>query len=226
MTPPVLGYVLAGGESSRMQRSDLPADKALLVFGGKTLLQRALATLGEVCSETAVLCGTAERCLRLQSDRRTVPDRVPGMGPVGGLDAALQDAAERGASWVLLVPVDLPWMSAAVLQEFLHHGFASGAAAACMRDGGFVQPLPALVSVAAQPIVRDALSADHRKLLPLLREIAQQSRGVTELCVVEAEQLAAASGKTFRNVNTPEDLLAAQQDETSGYRLHQSKHGG
>ncbi len=44
------GYILTGGKSSRMG-----ADKAFLDFGGRTLLARAIAVIGEVCPNLAIV---------------------------------------------------------------------------------------------------------------------------------------------------------------------------
>ncbi len=225
----VMGYVLAGGESSRMQRSDLPADKAMLVLGGKTLLERALGTLAEVCPNPRILCGTQQRCGRLQHLGPTVLDRVHHSGPLGGLHAALIDARSQGAAWVLLTPVDLPWMSSAALAAFVDAAVACGAAASCMRAEGLVQPLPLLVHVDAESLVALALQSGERKLLRALRDVSNRAGKLPGLCAVDVENFSIeAEERTnwFRNVNTPEDYAAAQQNETLGSAAHQSKHGG
>lgn len=225
----IRGYVLAGGESSRMQRPDLPRDKALLVLGSETLLERALATLSAICPYPLILCGGAERCDRFRHLGPTVPDHVMLAGPLGGLHAALWDARQQRAAWVLVTPVDLPWMSVAVLRSFMVRALASGAGAVCLRAANTVQPLPLLLSTAAEPFLLAALHAGERKLRPVLRNLGQQCGDRTGLHLIEIESLEPSAGTAevcFRNLNTPEEFQAAQQDETLRIGLHQSKHGG
>lgn len=82
--PPTLGgAVLAGGASRRMGR-----DKALIVVGGTTLVERAVGALGEAGAEPVVVVGgdpAPFRALGLDP----VPDRWPGEGPLGGIITAL-----------------------------------------------------------------------------------------------------------------------------------------
>lgn len=228
-TPVVQGYVLAGGESSRMQRSDLPQDKALLLFEGETFLQRALRTIAQVCAGATILCGTGERCGRLGMYGRTVLDRVPRCGPLGGLDAALQDTVRAGGDAVLIMPVDMPRLPAKVLQFLLDQATSSHAAVACLRVEDSVQPLPAYVRVGAAAAVDAALESGDRKLLPVLRRIAMECGSPEGLYIVDAATCGSGPGETldwFANVNTPDDLLSASQPGTLRTRLHLSKHGG
>ena len=86
----VLGVVLAGGQSRRFG-----SDKALAEIAGRTLLDRAVATLARQV-DTVVVAG-----------RSDVADRPrAGMGPLGGLNGAMHHAAEHGFDAVLSIPVD------------------------------------------------------------------------------------------------------------------------
>ncbi len=229
MLSSALGYVLAGGESSRMQRNDLPRDKALLKLGGITLLERALATLAQACPDPRILCGSEERCARLRHLGLTVPDGVLLAGPLGGLDAALRNARGGGVAWTLVLPVDLPWMPSAVLSAFLRCAQASGADVACMRHEGSLQPLPVAIRTDAGSLLTAALMAGERKLMPVLRSIGEGCGTQAGLFIIDAEALVPSSTtKTywFRNVNTPADFEAAQHYETLGSALHQNNYGG
>lgn len=115
-----LGAILAGGQARRFG-----SDKALAEFAGRTLIDHVAAQLAPHC-DGLLLCG------RIGEDG--IPDRpAPGRGPLGGLNAALHVAAERGVARVLLAPCDTP-----VLPEALLAALASG--------GGsrFVASLPVL----------------------------------------------------------------------------------
>jgi molybdopterin-guanine dinucleotide biosynthesis protein A len=211
-------YVLAGGESSRMQRNSglHDIDKALLRFGKETLLERAMRTVRNAApgDEPAILCGTEDRCARLSVYGRTVPDVKCGCGPVGALDAALQDAV--GAEYVLLHPTDLPLLPVSLLIRFLATAIASGAAVAHMLTEGFVQPLPLLIRADAREVVRKALMDGALKLQPVLHAVANHPCSPTDdgksICTFEAASLVSPemASRAFVNVNTPADLAVAR----------------
>lgn len=182
----ISGYVLAGGLSSRMG-----TDKALLRLGGRTLLEIALAKVRAVCGEAAILCGSAERAAMLGIYGRCVVDRLPECGPLGGVDAALRDAASPR---VLIMPVDVPLLPADMLERL-----ASTDTVACFEVDGFVQPLPVALSTAFVADVERALSSGERKLVPLFRQLGLRP-------------IAIENGEAFANVNTPVDFAELQAE--------------
>jgi molybdopterin-guanine dinucleotide biosynthesis protein A len=214
----IRAYVLAGGESSRMQREpgSHDIDKALLRMGDETLLERALRVVHQAIpgSDPAILCGTPERCDRLKIYGRTVPDVTCGCGPVGALDAALQDAA--GAEYVLLHPIDLPLLPSSLLIRFIATAIASGAAVAHMVTEGFAQPLPLLIRGDAREVVRTALRDGALKLQPVLHAVANNPCTLVpdgrSICTFEVSSLVSPvmAERAFVNVNTPDDLELAR----------------
>lgn len=90
----ILGVVLAGGQSRRFGR-----DKALEPLAGRPLIGHALAALAG-CAAVAVAGRDWPGVLSL-------PDRpAAGLGPLGGLNAALHHAAAHRFSHVASLPVD------------------------------------------------------------------------------------------------------------------------
>jgi molybdopterin-guanine dinucleotide biosynthesis protein A len=91
----ILGVVLAGGQSTRFG-----SDKALAELGGRTLLARAVDTLTGFC-EYVVVAG------REMAPAPTLPDWPnAGMGPLGGIAAALHLAQDEDYEAVLTCGVD------------------------------------------------------------------------------------------------------------------------
>lgn len=91
----ILGAVLAGGRSTRFG-----SDKALAVLDGQTLIARTVALLARQCSAVVVVG-------REQAPAPCIPDwPAPGMGPLGGLAAALRHARDNGFTDVLCISVD------------------------------------------------------------------------------------------------------------------------
>lgn len=93
----ILGAVLAGGQSSRFG-----SDKALAEIEGQSLLAIAVGRLSGWC-DTVVVVG------REHAPAPTIADWPrPGMGPLGGMAAALRLARKKGFTQVLTVGVDSP----------------------------------------------------------------------------------------------------------------------
>jgi molybdenum cofactor guanylyltransferase len=102
----ILGAVLAGGKSSRFGQ-----DKALVEAFGKPLIEYSIEALTQVTPDI-VICG------RELAGRICVADRPePGMGPLGGLNAALHHAAGHGFAWVLSVACDTPAIPPGLLRD-------------------------------------------------------------------------------------------------------------
>jgi len=93
----LLGAILAGGQARRFG-----SDKAQALYAGARLIDRVAAALSAQC-EAVVVCGREEQgfvCL---------PDwPEPGLGPLGGLAAALRHAGTHEYSHVVSAGVDIP----------------------------------------------------------------------------------------------------------------------
>ncbi len=93
----ICGAILAGGQSRRFG-----SDKADAKIGGKRLLDLVAGSLGPQVAEL-VVCGRAEAEYTSLADR---PET--GIGPLGGLLAALRYAAKNGHDAVLSTGCDAP----------------------------------------------------------------------------------------------------------------------
>ena len=97
----VAAYILAGGRSSRFG-----SDKARATLNGKPLILHVAEAMMPIVSRLTVVADTADRYVDLNLPM--ISDRVPGVGPLGGLDAALRDQLEQdGKGWVLLTACDV-----------------------------------------------------------------------------------------------------------------------
>ncbi|NML05414.1 molybdenum cofactor guanylyltransferase [Sphingomonas sp. G-3-2-10] len=95
----LLGAVLAGGESRRFG-----SDKALALLNGTPLIDHAIAALAAQ-TDAVIVCG--------REGGDWAPDRPgPGLGPLGGINAAIHQAAARGYDAVLTCGCDVPVLPA------------------------------------------------------------------------------------------------------------------
>lgn len=105
----LLGAVLAGGQSRRFG-----SDKALAMLGGKALIEHAIAALSAQ-TDAVIVCG--------REWANWVADRPePHLGPLGGINAALHYAAERGFDAVLTAPCDAPLLPANLAERLAATG--------------------------------------------------------------------------------------------------------
>ena len=107
----VVAVVLAGGAGRRLGG----VDKAGLVLGGRTLLDRVLAAAAGVAGRLVVV--GPPRAVDLERAVIFVQEDVPGGGPVPAVAAALD--ATGGASVVLVLAVDLPLLTTAALARLV-----------------------------------------------------------------------------------------------------------
>ncbi|WP_368564283.1 molybdenum cofactor guanylyltransferase [Pseudoxanthomonas sp. UTMC 1351] len=155
----VVGVVLAGGRSSRMGR-----DKAMLSWRGDTLLAHMQRCLRSSGVSRVIVSGAYPDC-------EAVPDRFADLGPLGGLASV---AAALPDTVLLVVPVDMPLISA----EVLRHLRASPAADCVCFQG---QPLP----------LRFRLDASSRQVLAALLEGSASGRSLRALhAALHGERLA------------------------------------
>ena len=182
------GYVLVGGNSSRMGR-----DKASLPFHGTTLAQSVAETV-RAAAGTVSLVGSPHRHAFLGYP--IVPDVYAGEGPLGGILTALRQST---ADWNLIVACDMPRLSAGFLGELLD------AAESCECDAlvpagpsGRLEPLCAVYHRRSWQGLYCAFAGGVRKIAVALKGV----RAVT---------WPAPEVSYFQNVNTPEDWAAYER---------------
>lgn len=171
----ILGAVLAGGQSSRFG-----SDKALAEFGGQTLLAHAVDTLSGWC-EHVIVVG------RAAAPAPTLPDWPrAGMGPLGGIAAALHHARDEGYQFVLTCGVD-----SLALPEDLPE---------------LLMPAPAFVT--AQPIIGMWPASAAAAVEGILQSAAPHS---LKRFTAAIGARAVRTSTEPANINTPADLTLAEK---------------
>jgi molybdopterin-guanine dinucleotide biosynthesis protein A len=203
-----MGFVLAGGKSSRMGAGpDKGKDKTFLEFGGQTLLDRALAVVGTVCDRVAIV-GEPAKFTKYESSKcgsseheSVVADIFPGCGPLAGIHAAL---VHSSADLNLMLAVDMPFVSRELLAFLFGAAEKSDATVTVPRSGKGLQPLCAVYRRDFSSVAEQALRAGKYKIDAVFSSLPVR--------VIEEGELAAAgfSERSFFNVNTPQDRLAAE----------------
>ena len=202
------GFILAGGQSSRMGQ-----DKALIQLAGTPLIQRALAIL-RAASLNPRIAGTKSD---LGSWAPAVPDDLneSGLGPLSGVCSALSFTSAR---YSVFLPVDLPFMPSSLITHLLHQAAIAQPAVTTVSIAGFIQTFPAVVHRATLPALQSSLRSNDRNCLRAFREAADAlSKPFSVLPVellLQAGQVSHPQGFPgplwFLNVNSRQDLSRAE----------------
>ena len=191
-------FILAGGKSTRMG-----ADKAFVTLDGRTLLARALELARSLTPDVRIVGDPA----KFVPFAPVVEDIFRECGPLGGIHAALR-ASQTELN--LILAVDVPFVSAALLQYLIARARNSGNATVTVaRAGGGWQPLCAVYRREFADVAEEALRAGRYKIDKLFEPAHAQ--------LITEEELKAAgfSSKMFCNLNTQEELEAVKREDVS-----------
>lgn len=181
--------IMLGGLSTRMG-----TDKAMVTLGGKTLLERALSRWQGYGRGLQLSVGSAERKALAPAGVCAVTDIYPERGPLGGLHAGLHACPTE---LMLVVAVDSPYLTQAHADRLLE---AIGTADACIYTvDGRPQPLFGIYRRRCATPAETMILEGNNRMTGLL--------GWVNTVFVEAEDAA-----PFRNLNTPEELAAAERE--------------
>jgi molybdopterin-guanine dinucleotide biosynthesis protein A len=204
------GFVLAGGQSSRMGR-----DKALSPFAGEPLIARAVSTLREAGLPIAIAGAASSARVSLAAYASVVDDSEPGLGPLSGICAAM---AATSARFAVFLPVDLPLLPSSLIASLLHHARITGHAVTVPSVNGFIQTFPAVLERSALPALQNELHFGQRGCFSGFRAAAdglgQPIAGLAVELLAQSGQLSHPLGlppiRWFLNVNTLQDLHRAE----------------
>ncbi|MAX72501.1 MAG: molybdenum cofactor guanylyltransferase MobA [Nioella sp.] len=195
-----LGVILAGGLASRMGGGD----KGRLMLGGQSLISRVIDRLEPQVAGLA-LNANGDPARFADLGLPVLPDSVGRHpGPLAGVLAGMDWAAERGASHIVTAAADTPFFPADLVPHLLLAAETQGKpiALAATHDpekGALRQPTFGLWPVDLRDDLRAALDEGIRKV------VAWTDRHGTALAVFPGTPF-----DPFFNVNTPEDLTLAE----------------
>jgi molybdopterin-guanine dinucleotide biosynthesis protein A len=192
-------------------------DKAFALLDGKPMIEHVLDKVRQIDpAEILIVTRTPERYPAYEGVK-IVADNAD-MGALGGLQVALSAAQQEN---VLMVACDMPFLNPALLTFIADMQTESPYLAIVPRWDGQAEALHALYNRHILFTVRRRLSKGQLSLHRMLEEITAQwsgraswgkhliDSGVRWLDALEYAHLD-ADGRSFTNINTPEDLRAAQ----------------
>lgn len=195
-----LGAVLAGGRNTRFG-----GHKALARVDGVRIARRAARALEEAgCSPVVLIANEPRAYAGLGLPQRA--DARPGLGPLGGIHAALAWAREEDRNGAVVVAGDMPFAPAPLLRALAELAAAPDTDAAVPESGGRrgVEPLCAAYAVACLPAVEARLRDGGGPIIAFYDDVRVHRLG--------RERVAEFGdpGRMFLNVNTRAELDVAE----------------
>ena len=197
VTDSLAGIVLVGGGSARMGN-----DKCSIELGGRTLVQRVVDALDAVADEIVVVSAQGREPPPVQAARppRHTVDAVRDGGPLVAILAGIEATS---APVSVVVACDLPFVRPELLRLLAERARAGAR---------FVVPVheerPQLLCSAwrreALPVLRARIEAGDRAVHAMLDTLD------AELLPPSVWREADPDGRSFVNLNTPEDLVRAR----------------
>lgn len=186
------GVILAGGQSSRMG-----ANKSLLDFDGEPLIGRLARRFVDWFEQVVVVTNAPETYAFLGLPM--AGDRIPGLGPLGGLEAGLTVSRHPHA---FFCATDMPFVNEGLVRFLV--GAAPGYDVVVPLLQGEYEPMHAVYAHHCLPRITDLIEARRLKLL----NIYDGAR----LRTINEEEVRAFGdpARLFFNCNTPADLEQAR----------------
>lgn len=174
--------------------------KATLPFGPELMLQRVVRLLSLVVQPIVVVAAPSQDLPPVPSDVLITRDEREGRGPLEGLLAGLTAVAPH-ALCAYATSCDVPLL----VPEFVSAMIArlGDADIAVPVEGQFPHPLAAVYRTAVLPHIHELLAADQLRPAFLYDRVATHRVPSDELRSVDPQLT------TLRNLNRPEDYLAA-----------------
>ncbi len=186
--------ILAGGQANRMGGGD----KGRLMLGDQSLIQRVIERITPQVDAVGLNAnGDLSRFDDL--DLPVVADSIEGFpGPLAGVLAGMDWAAEQGHEWLISVAADTPSFPRDLAARLAEHDTPVVLAATPDPERGRLpQPTFGRWRVALRDDLRAALNEGVRKIRQWT-----QAQGETLVVFDEGD---------FFNINTPDDLAWAEQ---------------
>jgi molybdopterin-guanine dinucleotide biosynthesis protein A len=196
----IAGLILAGGAARRMGG----VNKALIILGGKQLIEIAADNLATQCGQLLISANEPEAfrdppwpLISDLDDTRA--------GPMAGVLAAMEwCAANRpGIEWLLSAPVDCPFLPSDLGWRLWNTAVLANKPVALAASGGRTHFVCGLWSMSQRETI-------HRQLVD---EGIRRAESIADVCGYATAEWPALPRDPFFNINTPDDLRVADRTQ-------------
>lgn len=195
MKPGISAAILAGGPARRMKGVAKPN----IIVGGEKIITRTLATLKDLFDEIIIVTNTPAEFIPA-SGCKIVADHFTGIGPIGGIHAALKAACGDA---VFIFAGDMPLLS----RDFIKRQKVLFESVDCdilvPRTGSSVEPLHSIYRTSVLSLLEEYLSAANDNAV----HVFFNTVNTLYMELDETEEL----GNIFSNINFQSDITLIEK---------------
>ena len=184
--PDITAAVLIGGKSRRFGR-----DKVVEPLDGVMLVERVISVLKPLFSEIALIGHVRHEI----SGYKTIPDIIPGCGPLGGIYTALTSSKNP---YCFIFAADMPNLNTGLIRYMA--GLKEKADIILPQVPKGLEPLHAIYSKTAIPVIKDLLAKKDFKILNLIEQMK------TEYIGYQTIENFGEPLRIFSNINSLSDI--------------------
>jgi molybdopterin-guanine dinucleotide biosynthesis protein A len=176
-------------------------DKATLPFPGAdgseatTMVERVVGILAQRCDPVLVMAAQGQPLPELPA--RVIRDELRGLGPLPATGRALRVAGEAGVRFAFVCAVDMPFLTAELIDDLTRRAVETGAEVVLPWDGQD-HYLAAVYRTDLADRVDALVAAGERKM----RAFVDAS---------DTQRIVTADSRSLTNVNTADELRALAQ---------------
>jgi molybdopterin-guanine dinucleotide biosynthesis protein A len=175
-------------------------EKAMLPFGGSTMLEHVVLRLSQVTKPLVIVAASEQVLPPLPEDCRVIRDERPDCGPLEGVRVGLA-ALVGDCDAAYVTSCDAPLLIAGVV-PFLASQLGDFECVTVVEEGR-VRPLASIYRTSLTGVAAGLLEKGQFRLQGLLESVRTRRLDARELRSLDPELL------TLRNINTPEDYQRA-----------------
>lgn len=190
----VTGVILAGGESRRYGRN-----KALERLGGIPLIERVRRVLAEIFPEILLITNCPRKFAHLQLPMHR--DRIRGLGPMGGIHAAL---TVMRTPWAFFVACDMPSLNPALIRYMVAR-LERGIDVVMPRVQGKMEALHAIYGLGCLPAFERLIQRRTYQVIRVLPQVTVRYVEEDEIRALDPDL------RGFVNINHPRELVALEK---------------
>jgi molybdopterin-guanine dinucleotide biosynthesis protein A len=202
ISPNIAAAILSGGKNRRMAGKN----KAFVEIGGEPLIQKTIKLLKEIFSEVLIVTNSPVEYSAYKKDCRIISDKIKGIGPLGGIHAALSKTSKEA---VFFVACDMPFLHIASIEEEAEHFNKTVCDALVPRVGTLIEPIHAVYRKGLKDKIAGFVKDSGVHSIRSFLETVNVSYWDLEDNLLHRNM--------FKNLNTEDDLIEA------GGKIHAGK---
>jgi molybdopterin-guanine dinucleotide biosynthesis protein A len=204
----IAGAILAGGKNSRMSG----LNKAFIRLNGTSLIQKTLRLFEKIFDEIIIVTNCPQDFAPYKKDVTLITDTIKGIGPLGGIHAALSATSKKA---VFFVACDMPFLHNALIRRQIKCFSKVEGDCLLPRLNSFAEPLHAIYKKTLKEninnFVKDSSNYSIRKFL-----------GTVNVHYWDLEKNR-FNQKIFANFNTKKDVIKAKACLPAGRKHYEGK---